>query len=314
MLIAAAVWCSPTQDPTPTKLPGVQTKTHSHKRLIVNADDLGLSRGITDGILVAHAEGIVTSGSLMVNQPATDYAIDRLPEVPKLDVGVHLNLCQGKPVLPPSALPTLVDSDGYFLRPAEMARRLTFLRASTKEIEAEFCAQIDRMRSYGLFPSHADSHHRFHIYPAAATAFYRAVRSRGITRVRAARKKTWPSNGALGDAHAGPLYRRLAVESYNNLLELAVFHELKRPDAGVALHPRFRGNLAKLPDAWCYAFEHMPAGTYEIWCHPGFHQPGFSETDNLDKQRQLEVRMLTSPQLRESIVQAGIELVAFADL
>jgi predicted glycoside hydrolase/deacetylase ChbG (UPF0249 family) len=313
-MLTAAVWSSPTQDPLEASLAALQSAKAAERRLIVNADDLGLSRGITDGIVVAHAEGIVTSASLMVNQPATEYAIHRLPEVPKLDVGIHLNLCQGCPVLPPTSIPSLVASDGEFLRPAEMARKLTFLRASTKEIEAEFCAQIDRMRSYGLVPSHADSHHRFHIYPAAAAAFHRAVRSRGIMRARAARKKTWPTHGVLGDAHAGPLYRRLAVDTYNNLLERTVFHEFKRPDAGVALHPRFRGNLAKLPDAWCYAFEHMPAGTYEIWCHPGYHQPGFSETDALDKQRQLELQMLTSPRLREAVEHAGIDLINFADL
>jgi predicted glycoside hydrolase/deacetylase ChbG (UPF0249 family) len=313
-MLIAAVWSSPAQDPIDASMVALQSANIAEKRLIVNADDLGLSRGISDGILVAHAGGIVTSASLMVNQPATEYAIDRLAEVPKLDVGIHLNLCQGRPVLPPSTVPSLVDSDGCFLRPAEIGRKLTFLRVSTREIEAEFCAQIDRMRALGLEPSHADSHHRFHIYPAAAAAFHRAVRSRGITRVRAARKKTWPTNGVLGEAHAGPLYRRLAVDTYNNLLERAVFHEFKRPDAGVALHPRFRGNLAKLPDAWCYAFEHMPAGAYEIWCHPGYHQAGFSETDALDKQRQIELQMLTSPRLREAVERSGIELITFREL
>ncbi len=313
-MLIAAVWSSPTQDPLDASLATLQAGKSRQKRLIVNADDLGLSRGVSDGILHAHANGIVTSASLMVNQPATEYAIDHLSDVPKLDVGIHLNLCQGCPVLPTSSVPSLIGNDGCFLRPAEMARRLTFLRASTKEIEAEFCAQIDRMCSYGLIPSHADSHHRFHIYPAAATAFYRAVRSRGITRVRAARKKTWPTNNTLGDAHAGPLYRRLAVDTYNNLLERAVFNEFKRPDAGVALHPQFRGSLAKLPEAWCYAFEHMPAGTYEIWCHPGYHQPGFSESDGLDRQRQIELQMLTSPRLRQAIVRSRIDLITFADL
>lgn len=313
-MLTGAVWSSPTQDPVEASLAVGQSATSSPKRLIVNADDLGLARGISDGIFVAHTQGIVTSASLMVNQGATEYAIERLPEVPRLDVGIHLNLCQGRPVLSPSSVPSLVGADGCFLRPAEMARRLTFLRVSTKEIEAEFCAQIDRMISHGLMPSHADSHHRFHIYPAAASAFHRAVRSRGITRTRAARKKTWPASGMVGEAHAGPLYRRIAVDAYNKFLERAVFCEFKRPDAGVALHPRFRGNLSKLPDAWCFAFEHMPSGSYEIWCHPGYHQPGFSETDPLDRQRQLELEMLTSPRLREALECSGIELISFAEL
>ena len=116
-----------------------------NKRLIINADDLGLSRGITDGILLAHREGILTSASLMVNQPATEYAVGQLSSVPKLDVGIHLNLCQGTPVLPASAIPSLVNKDGNFHSPAEMGRKLVLCQVSPKEIEAEFLAQIDRI-------------------------------------------------------------------------------------------------------------------------------------------------------------------------
>ena len=95
-----------------------------HKKLIINADDLGLSRGITDGIVLAHREGILTSASLMVNQPATEYAVEQLRCLPTLDVGIHLNLCQGSPVLPAKSVPSLVDSTGKFHSPGEMGRRL----------------------------------------------------------------------------------------------------------------------------------------------------------------------------------------------
>jgi len=82
------------------------SKGRGPKRIIVNADDLGLSRGITDGILLSHLKGIVTSASLMMNQPATEYAVKCLgDDVRTLDVGIHLNLCQGSPVLPPSSVP-----------------------------------------------------------------------------------------------------------------------------------------------------------------------------------------------------------------
>lgn len=284
------------------------------KRLIVNADDLGLSRGITDGILLAHMEGIVTSASFMVNQPASKYAVNRLHSVPTLDVGIHLNLCQGRPVLPRKAIPSLVGGDGCFLPPAQMARRLTFWKASPKEIEAEFCAQIDQMIELGLKPSHADSHHRFHFYPAAAVAFERAVRSRGIFRARAARKAYWPSDGNASQAHAGSLLRRTSVYAYNEFLQNVLFRKLMLPDAGVAFHPAFRGRLEKLPGAWDFTVKNMPTGTYEIWCHPGFPEPGFSETDRLKQQRYLEIKILTAPQLSSNVRDAGIELTTFNQL
>jgi chitin disaccharide deacetylase len=296
--------------------PLAEQSAHSpkKKRLIVNADDLGLSRGITDGILFSHRQGIVTSASYMVNQPASEYAAERLREFPTLDVGIHLNLCQGKPVLPQSAVPTLVDSDGCFLSPSRMARKLTLWQASPKEIHTEFCAQIDRMLSCGLIPSHADSHHRFHFYPAAAAAFEKAVRSRGICRARAARKVFWPASGSASKAHAGSYLRRRGVYAYNEFLQKVLFRNLKLPDAGVAFHPAFRGKLQELPEAWNFTVQNMPAGTYEIWCHPGFPEIGFSETDRLSKQRVLEVIILTDPLLGSNVREAGIELTAFHQL
>jgi len=306
---------SPLQDISPieSRAPGT-IKSTSSKRLIVNADDLGLSRGITDGIFLSHLKGIVTSASLMVNQPATEYAVKCLrDDVRSLDVGIHLNLCQGRPVLPPKSVPSLVGENGCFLAPQVIARKLMSWQASTKEIEAEFCAQIDRMLSYGLTPSHADSHHRFHIYPAAAVVFGRAIRSRGIFRARSAKKRTWPDPG-LGAAHAGSFYRRVAVKAYNHVLQSALFQGLKAPDAGVALHPRFRGRLDRLADAWCFAIENMPPGTYEIWCHPGFREKGFSQSDALYLQREVELAMLTDSRLSAAIRRAGIHLVNFQAL
>jgi chitin disaccharide deacetylase len=285
----------------------------SLKRLIVNADDLGLSHGITDAIFQCHAKGIVTSASLMVNQAATDYAVRRMQDFPTLDVGIHLNLCQGRPVLPPDRIPSLVAPNGHFLRPSEIGRRLVRWKVSSNEVEAEFCAQIDRMKSIGITPSHADSHHRFHIYPAAAKAFRNALASHGIKRARSATKATWPATRFAG-AHSGPLFRRLTISVYNRFLQFALFGELKTPDAGIALHPRFRGSLSALPEAWLFALAHMPAGTYEIWCHPGFAQRGFSDTDPLREQRCVEAAMLVDPLLSETIVHAGIQLIPFRSL
>lgn len=312
-MLTAAAHTSDIESPAQPAAIAGQAMYRSCKRLIVNADDLGLSCGITDAIFQCHAKGIVTSASLMVNQQATLHAVEHLREHPALDVGIHLNLCQGRPVLAPEKIPTLVGTDGRFLPPGEMGRRLVRWKVSSREIEAEFCAQIDRMRSHGLIPSHADSHHRFHIYPAAASAFRRALKSRGIERARSAKKSTWP-NSRVGGAHAGRFLRRVVVSAYNTILQHAVFGSLKTPDAGVALHPRFRGRLSTLPEAWMFALANMPAGTYEIWCHPGFAERGFSDHDPLREQRCLEAAMLVDPLLSDLISQAGIKLITFQSL
>src|SRR5258707_12300760 len=163
------------------------------KRLIINADDFGLSKGITDGILLTHQKGILTSTSLMVNQAATEYAISRAEDAPGLGIGIHLNLTQGTPVLPKEQVPTLVNSEGQFYSCGTLAKKLLRLQISAEEIEAEFRAQIRLMKSYGMMPTHADSHHRIHMDPSAPRAFPTPIVSEGIRRARAPRNQYCPS-------------------------------------------------------------------------------------------------------------------------
>jgi chitin disaccharide deacetylase len=284
------------------------------KRLIINADDFGLSHGITDGILLTHRKGLLTSTSLMVNQPATEYAVRRAPEAPSLGIGIHLNLTEGKPVLPKEKVRTLVNAAGEFVGPSEMGRRLLRWEASPREIETEFRAQICQMKSLGLQPTHADSHHRIHMYPAAARAFYRAVTSEGVRRARAPRKRYWPASGRLGGPHIGPLYRRLAAKSYLEFLQSVVFRGLQLPDAGVTFHPRYGSNSDQLPEAWKSTFEFMPEGVYELWCHPGFLQAGFSESDSLSERREQEITILLDPELRDIAARRQLRLINFSQL
>src|SRR5215831_1104571 len=254
------------------------------KRLIINADDFGLSHGITDGILLTHRKGLLTSTSLMVNQPATEYAIRRAPEVPDLSIGIHLNLTEGKPVLAGEEVRTLVNPAGEFIGPAEMGSRLLRWEASPGEIEAEFRAQIRRMKS------------------------------EGIRRARAPRKRYWPTSGRLGGPHTGPLYRRIAAKSYLEFLQSVIFRGLHLPDAGVTFHPKYGSSPDKLSEAWQSTFEFMPEGAYELWCHPGFLQPGFSENDSLSNRREQEIAILLDPKLRDIAARRELQLISFSHL
>jgi len=286
----------------------------SSKRLIVNADDLGWTRGISDGIFVAHREGIVTSASLMVNQPASEYAIRQARNYPELGVGIHLNLCEGAPVLPRHEVPTLVRADGSFY-PAELAtRRLWRWQISPREIEAEFRAQIRWMKSRGVLPTHADSHHHLHVYPCAAVAFRRALLAEGVHRARAPVHRHWPRNGYRGGPHGGPFWRRILVSLYMRLVQVAVFGDMRLPDCCVVHHPQFRGNLDLLGEAWRLTLESLPPGIYELGCHPGFLQRGFSEIDSIGERREVELGVLTGLVLRTAIERNHIELINYAQL
>src|SRR4029450_13854746 len=126
---------------------------------VVNADDLGVSRGATLGILRAHQEGIVTSASLAPTTPSYTHALETCVHAcPKLGIGLHFTLTSGRPVSPPAAVPELVNPQGVLrwrfmslLRDAGLARRKGLL----EQIDVELEAQIQRLRSDGIQPDHS---------------------------------------------------------------------------------------------------------------------------------------------------------------
>jgi hypothetical protein len=75
------------------------------RRLIVNADDFGLSSSVNEAVIRAHREGILTTASLMVNEAGFDEAVKLAKENPKLGVGLHLTLLMGHSALPPEKFP-----------------------------------------------------------------------------------------------------------------------------------------------------------------------------------------------------------------
>jgi len=121
------------------------------RRLVVNADDLGLTPAVNDGIFDAHDHGILTSASLVANAPATVDAIERADSRPALGVGVHLALVDGVPMLPPDRVPTLIAHDGRFhtsWRPFIVACLQG--KVALAEVERELEAQVSRVHSTGI--------------------------------------------------------------------------------------------------------------------------------------------------------------------
>lgn len=284
------------------------------KRLIVNADDCGWSRGITDGILKAHHEGIVTSTTVMVNREASEYALQQLPSVPKLGVGIHLTLSDGSPVLPPAQVPTLVDGEGNFYGGQEVLRRLRKRLFSAREIEAEFRAQIRWMKDRGVTPTHADSHQHLHLYPVAIYAFYRALRAEGIRCARPPRNRYFSQQRQIAGQHGGPTYRQLAVAAYMAYVHTVVLRGLKLPDWRLVYPPRYRSHPSLLAQGLREALENMEDGTYEFACHPAFYEAGFSENDPMREEREIEIEVITGPMCEELISKRAIRLISYAEL
>ncbi|HUO33992.1 MAG TPA: ChbG/HpnK family deacetylase [Candidatus Acidoferrum sp.] len=283
--------------------------------LIVNADDLGMTHSITDGIFLAHSHGILTSASLMPNMPAAEYAVERLQDTRTLGVGCHLNICQGRSLLHLSEVPSLVDSSGLFHPPLEMARRLWRWQVNPREIEAEFRAQLRWVKIHGISPTHADSHHHMHLYPAAAVPFARVLASEGVFCARSSRCAVFPRPHSLGGPHEGGPLRRILVGFYRTALQSTIFRRLISPDARISFLSRDRNNPSALAARRSTALHHLPQGIFELACHPSL--PRSSDGAALDaicSQREEELRWLVNPELRAIIAGCGIRLISYARL
>src|SRR5579863_6643091 len=108
------------------------------RRLIVNADDFGLTAGVNRGIVEAHAAGIVTSTTLMANSTAFDDAVQLARSSPTLSVGCHLVLIDGSPLLGRDKVPSLMDPRNpgcFYQNISSFAQRALTGRFDANEIE-----------------------------------------------------------------------------------------------------------------------------------------------------------------------------------
>jgi len=155
--------------------------------VIVGADDLGLSPGVTQGILEAHRDGVVRSTSLLVTFPAGQEAANLARNEPGLEVGLHLDLVGGHPCSDPSDVPSLVDSEGRFHRLPQFTARLLSGRIRLAELATEVRAQAARAREWGIEPLAWDSHRHTHLIPQASRVIAVVARQEGVRYLRRAR-------------------------------------------------------------------------------------------------------------------------------
>jgi predicted glycoside hydrolase/deacetylase ChbG (UPF0249 family) len=246
--------------------------------LIVNADDFGLTRGVSRGILEVYRNGIVTSTTLMVNRDADPAQLEEL-QASGLGVGLHVNLTLGAPVSDPRRVASLLDDTGQLVRDA----RVQAERARPEEARIEMGNQIEAFRRLmGRFPTHLDSHH--HVARGGALLDLLCFFARSL-------KVPMRAQDAQVRARA-------------------------RED-GIRTPEHFMGESGPEP-YWSAerVLEHLrtlPPGVSEFMTHPGYFDDDLAYS-RYGRQRETEVAGLTDPGARALIAREGIRLAHFGNL
>jgi predicted glycoside hydrolase/deacetylase ChbG (UPF0249 family) len=240
-------------------------------RLIINADDFGLTSGVNRAISELHQANSLTSATLMATGPAFEDAVAIARSHPRLGVGCHIVLTDGSPVSRPDTIPTLIGADGKNFRPSLLDFVVALLRGNirSEEIEREALAQIQKLQRAGIQVTHIDTHKHTHLFPAVSRPLLAILERTGISSIRN------PFEPAFAQhlAHAG-IKRRLQLTLLNRLRPAFVqLNQLRAANilttdgtVGVSATGNLASNtlseiLSALP----------PSGTFELVCHPGYN-------------------------------------------
>jgi chitin disaccharide deacetylase len=285
------------------------------RRLIINADDFGLTHGVNRAISEAHAHGVVTSTTLMANSLAFDEAVLMAKASDRWSIGCHVVLVDGAPLVDPRRLSTLVprgDSQRFRNGLGVLAIRSLSGQVNPDEVEVETIAQIRKLQSNHIEVSHLDTHKHTHMFPKVLQGILRAARTCGVPAIRnpfesfaadfvRTRKGLWKRYVQVRALRslAGPF--RKAVQKAG----------MRTPDGTLGIV--VTGHLD--PQLFQGIAESIPEGTWEFVCHPGYVDEDLqSISTRLRESRVKELELLTSPETREALASRDVELISYREL
>ena len=244
--------------------------------VVINADDFGLTEGVCAGIVRAIETGAVTSTTAMACVPGAAERLRRWAPRIAGQIGAHLQLTSGSPVLPPERVTSLVRNDGHF-----PAKRKEIQNPRAEEIFAEWEAQIESLIAAGIQPTHLDSHHHVHRLPAVFPAL-----------CELAKRYSLPARSL--DSEMTRHLRAAGVPCIDQTLtgwyggELSVGTLLQVLNHGVREFPE--------------------AESFEVMCHPGVADDALPSLSSYVTEREVELAALCGPELRRKLIAAGFWL------
>lgn len=285
------------------------------RRLIVNADDLGLSVCVSRGIERAHRDGILTSATLMAGCPGFDEGVRVARENPSLGVGVHLNLVRGLPVAEPAAITPLLGEDGCFrFSPAGWGRVCKQPRILAAA-EVEYRAQIEKILAAGICPTHLDFEKHHAVWKPLYGLACHLAGEYGIP-VRSLQEPVWLAARTLPWAGWRALVASGKMRTYVTLRHRK-FRATPKPD-----HFWGQTHIGRINVPFLRALiAALPAGTSELMTHPGFYDNAEMErlrpwigTSWIQENREVELAALCDPGVRLALRESGIHPITYREL
>ena len=276
------------------------------RRVILSADDFGLSEAVNEGVERAHREGILSTASLMVAGPAAADAIRRARRLPDLRIGLHLVVVEGAAVLPAAEIPLLVDGAGGFSsEQGRLGVRYFFTPGARRQLRAEITAQFRAFAATGLRLDHANAHKHMHLHPTVGRLLLEAGREHNLPAVRVPEE---PASvlAQFGDA-PGAGARLLA--GWTRLLRMQCRRARVRTNRwcfGIAWTGHMRAErVARLVAV-------LPPGLSEIYFHPAARRDAAFAQVMPGYEPEAELAALLDPHVRRAFEAAGCALVGWS--
>ncbi len=293
------------------------------RRLIVNADDFGLTGGVNRAIVETHIGGVVSSATLMANGARFEDAVTAARSAPNLSVGCHVVLVDGTPVSPPDTVDTLVairsaEPDKFYSSLSAFAARAMLGGFDRDQLVAEVTAQIRKIQSTGLQVTHLDTHKHAHIFPEILVALLRAAR---ICGVRAIRNPFVPVKALPARLFKGKrnLWKRYCQVRMLHTFSRPSLQRIRRaglltPDGVIGVIETGLAESSGYGSLLRQTLASLPEGTWELVCHPGYNDADLRRagTRLLDS-REEERRLLTSAELRQFLEEQKIRVISYRD-
>ena len=285
------------------------------RRLIVNGDDFGAAPEVNAGVVRAHRNGVLTATSLMVTGAAAPEAVALARQHPRLAVGLHLVLAQGRPAAPPADIPHLATAAGGFgRRPVALGLRYAWqclVGAGRKELRREITAQLDAFVATGLTLTHLDGHLNMHLHPMVLAILLELAPRYGIRAMRLPRESL---AAALRHdrAHAARKVGEATV-----FRALAAYAAPRLRTAGIGFADRVYGmhQTGHVDEAYVLAVvRDLPAAVSELYCHPADGTPAALAPGQPGYDHAGELAALGSPRVRSALADGGVELTSYAAL